>query len=329
MNHLKLYEDFRILEEIPKWFYLVFNFQGRAPGKEGYKAIINMKFENILGISDNPEVINKFMYMRNSLLVMNGESFLKLNPYVYKIDYTNHNSLVSNNFFILNRLLQNPEDKPYYYNVVQKIFSTAMEIKNFKQKELHVAKFLHDNQYNITDIVEKYIEKENGKINNVLELTNLIYKNLPQLIINYNKDYPWGTPYDIKNFDRESVYNVTYRGIVELCKVWKNEGEWIIKKDKITGIRSFEIPLHSKLYFNISMTDEKEIENFHKEKPYLSHKGLSEEEYKFILETIKKNNLEDKYEINFVEGFPNIYKEFKDVSAPKMKKIKRLKPILK
>ena len=213
--------------------------------------------------------------------------------------------------------------------ILAKVGVTKFALESLKIRDEYVLAPLHIKVYDPGVKLLINIEKENGKINNVLELTNLIYKNLPQLIINYNKDYPWGTPYDIKNFDRESVYNVTYRGIVELCKVWKNEGEWIIKKDKITGIRSFEIPLHSKLYFNISMTDEKEIENFHKEKPYLSHKGLSEEEYKFILETIKKNNLEDKYEINFVEGFPNIYKEFKDVSAPKMKKIKRLKPILK
>jgi hypothetical protein len=93
-------------------------------------------------------------------------------------------------------------------------------------------------------------------------------------------------------------YYVLQEGVLELVKSFEKEGEWIIKKDKITGKRNLKIPMKSKLYFKIDVTDEEEL----KRMKYNSYKGMSEQNLKFATDLISEYNLDNMYDIEFIQG---------------------------
>lgn len=158
MKYIKLFEDFRIIKETPKWFYLVLRIE------KAWDSLLKMEFNGLVGVADNPEIINSWFDVRDTLLVMKGDEFLKLNSNVHKINYDNPNSLVSNNFKLLNRLLQNSEDRKDFYDVIQKIFSRTFEIKSKDEKIIKIIRFLNYCLYEIENIIEKYVVS--GKIIN-------------------------------------------------------------------------------------------------------------------------------------------------------------------
>ena len=160
MKHIQLFEDFRILKDTPKWFYLVLRIS------KAWESLLKMEFDGLIGISDNPNIIKNWFDIRDTLLIMRGDEFLKLNTDVFKVDYGNTNKLVSNNFQILNRLLQNKEDDIYYSNIIEKIFTKTELEKTTDKKFLIISKFLKLNRYEYASIIEDEIKNHNKKINN-------------------------------------------------------------------------------------------------------------------------------------------------------------------
>ena len=85
--------------------------------------------------------------------------------------------MVLNNFFILNRLLQN-KGSVYYYDVIQKIFSKTQLIKFRKEKYRNISDILNKNIYAYTNVLEEFVEI-GGNINNLWHFVNLVFENLP------------------------------------------------------------------------------------------------------------------------------------------------------
>jgi hypothetical protein len=310
MNHIKLFEDFKILKENPKWFYLVLRFE------KAWDSLLKMEFDGVIGVSDNPNIINSWFDIRDTLLIMNGEEFLKLNPNVHKVDYDNPNQLVSNNFKLLNRLLQNSEEREDFYDVCQKVFSNTQKIKT-SNKNYDVIQdtsyFLNHNVYKFENLVEKAV-KSGKVINNVWDFVNVLWSGFPEIIEYYNNNYSWAKKYKIKDFDKNVLYYVIQHGILNLSNTWKKEGEWIIKKDKISGKRNFKVPVKSKLYFKIDVTDPDELVRL--SKTYGSTRGLSKDNLKLATDLIDTYKLDTLYDIEFIEGHMKTFDIWKDEPIP-------------
>lgn len=308
MKHIKIFEDFRIIEKAPKWFYLVLRFE------KAWESLLKMEFNGVVGISDNPKIINSWFDVRDTLLIMDGEELLKLNPHIHKIDYKNPNQLVSNNFYLVNRLLQNKD--LYIYDVCQKIFSNSVRVKHKNAESHNMAHFLNENIYRLDDYVENYIN--DGKvIKNLWDFTNIIWDALPEVIVYYNKNYSFRSLTKLEDLgDKNVLYFVLQEGILELVKSFEKEGEWIIKKDKISNDRILNIPLKSKLYFKIDVTDEAELKRMIDVHKYSSYKGMKEENIKFITDLINDYNLDKKYDIQFIQGHMKTYDIWKDEPIP-------------
>ncbi len=310
MNHIKLFEDFKILKDKPKWFYLVLRFE------KAWDSLLKKEFDGVVGVSDNPQIINSWFDIRDTLLIMNGDEFLKLNPNVHKIDYENPNSLVSNNFKLLNRLLQNSEEREDFYDVCQKVFSHTEKIKasNKEYEAIHnTSYFLNRNVYKFANVMEKLVE--NGKtINNVWDFVNGLWNSFPKMIEYYNKNYSWGTKYKIEDFDKNVLYYVIQQGILNLANSWKKEGEWIIKKDKVTNKRNFKVPEKSKLYLKLDVSDPAELIRLNKS--YGSTRGLSKDNLKLVTDLIDTYHLDNLYDIEFIEGHMKTFDIWKDEPIP-------------
>ncbi len=310
MNHLQLFEDFRILKDTPKWFYLVLRVD------KAWDSLLKMEFDGLTGISDNPEIINYWFDVRDTLLIMKGDEFLKLNPNIHKVDYNNPNQLISNNFKLLNRLLHNAENTEHYYDVIQKILSHSERVKTNNDKYHLISKFLNLNVYKVEEIISDEINDKNTIINNVWDFVNIIWKNLPTMVQKYNKNYPWGKPYDINDFDKNAIYFIIQQGILKLSESWTNEGEWIIKKDKATNKRLLKVPSNSKLYFKINITDPKEIERMKAANKWGHHSGIEDKNLKLVTDMIESYHLDKLYDVEFIQGHMKTFDIWKDEPIP-------------
>jgi hypothetical protein len=82
----------------PKWFFLVSR-------KNHLDKIGTMELDGLSGISGSPDIINKWMDVRDVMLIMPGDKLLEMND-IHPVYYYNPDQLVSNNLEILSRLKQ-------------------------------------------------------------------------------------------------------------------------------------------------------------------------------------------------------------------------------
>lgn len=320
MNHLKLYEDFRILEDVPKYFYLVVNI------KRAWESLIKMKFVGLKGISDNPNIINSFFDVRDTLLVIDAQKVLEQNPDMFKIDYDNPHQLVSNNFEILNRLLQNKTI--YYSDIFAKLLRRHTWSPKYRQKQekyqklFDATKYLERNSYNLGELFSKY--ENDIKINNLHDLAKWILDDaLPMVEIENRNNLPYGTqPYDLNDLSYNQLYFILQENIFDLVKHWKeNEGEWIIKKDPIKQETIFKIPEGSDLYFKLAV-DTKDPEETERYKNKFGLHGLDSDTYsgqensKLIQDLIENYDLENKYNVKYIKGYMKAHDIFKQFPTP-------------
>lgn len=125
------------------------------------------------------------------------------------------------------------------------------------------------------------------------------------------------TKFSQNDFPNKNIlYFLIQEGILKLTSSWKKEGEWIIKKDKITGIRNFKVPMNSKLYFKISINDSKEIERIILSNKYGFHSGINDENLKLVTDMIENFHLNKLYDIEFIEGYMKTFDIWKDEPIP-------------
>lgn len=326
MKFLKLYEDYRILEEVPKYFYLVLNI------KRSWESLINKEFIGLKGISDNPNIINGFFDIRDTLLVMDGQKVLDLNPNMFKIDYDNPHQLVANNFYIINRIKQN--DSRRYHDVFKTIFDTYSY--DYKKDSEHREKYpdlyktvqyLKRKDYSLGELFEQEEKDKNIMINNVNDFVNWLYhEGIPKMKIETSTNVPYGTePYDPKKITKKLLYFIIQEGLKNSTKYWKaNEGEWLIKKDKIKQERVFKIPEESKIYFKLGVDwDDEEDAKRYKNK--YTTAGLDSDSHwggegmELIQGLIDNHDLEKKYDVRWAKGYMKAHDIYKDFGIPKTK----------
>ncbi len=90
----------------PKYFYVVGHLKDFAQSlSRGY-------FEGLTGVSDTPDILNEFLWLRSTALAMPVEELLEINdsPLVCQIDYDDPEALAADNMRMFGRLFnQDPE----------------------------------------------------------------------------------------------------------------------------------------------------------------------------------------------------------------------------
>lgn len=305
----------------PTTFYLVLRYE-RA--KEG---LVKHQFNGLSGISDNDEIIPKFLDVRDLLLVMDGQKVLEKNPSLSKVEYNNPDMLVSNNFKIINRLLQNND--LYIHDVFKKIFQNFLNTKFYqdnyykrptyksekKNKEIdsklricQIGRFFDRKDFYLAEIMEKEIN--NVRINNVNDFVNWIYNNLKNLEVETDRNVPYGTPpMDVNTITKDDIKFIVLEGLKFLGNVWVHEGEWIVNPNKLNNTKVFNIPYGSKLYFNLRIKDTSNLSDKDKWK----NNGLPHDKLPEVQQWIKDNELDKYYEIHFIEGYKNVHNQIKNL----------------
>ena len=89
----------------PKFFYVVGHPEDLLP------ALARGSFEGLTGVSDTPDILNEFLWLRSCAVAMPSESLLEVNdsPILCQIDYDDPDGLAAENMMLFGRLYNNPE----------------------------------------------------------------------------------------------------------------------------------------------------------------------------------------------------------------------------
>jgi len=178
-----------------------------------------MKFNNIYGISDSIEIINSWLDIRNVLLVMPASKIIEQKR-TFKVDYYNPDQIVSKNFFLLRRLMDNINDKPQssqfdknqiikfdIYKSLETIFNKSVKKGSMGSKKISknfgswktptrnkvyytYTAFFEKEGSNLANEISKYIVNEKKEINSVrdlIKITKFVLSNKNREILGHKK----------------------------------------------------------------------------------------------------------------------------------------------
>jgi hypothetical protein len=261
MKYIKLFESFTITTR--KKFYFCFDIKPHIIPQLAEGKLIGLK-----GVSDNKNNVEQWFIHKDTMLVMNQDEVLKLNPHLEQLDYLNPDYMLSNGMNALFRVYQSGKDDTR--DVMQKIGNNFERLMKTHQKNQPFADDLSSFiGYYGSLFAELGQDKE---INSLKDFQDFFYLLLSEL-------YPKKS-YDIKKISHmltREVCDELAEKIIKLCGyTFMNEHEWI------TNGYDFIIPQNSQLFIS------RNASNFKKYNADLNQAGVF-----------------DKYKIHFV-SFPDI-----------------------
>jgi len=220
MKYLNTYSEINeynlSTENYDKYYYLVLKFN-----EETIKNLLSGELKNLIGISDNINIINGYFDIRDILLVMKKESVQTLNE-IEKVRYDDLVYLTKDNMKVLRRLYQVDDDYStgsLLYQGIRKTEYFENYKKNIDNNLLKLYRQINGQMYDLfRELDERDIHKIGDlKIKNYQELLD---KSLQIL----NKEKP--------KYKRDELDIMFQFIILAFASVFKNEGEILIKNNR-------------------------------------------------------------------------------------------------
>jgi hypothetical protein len=189
--------------------------------EETIKNLLSGELKNLIGISDNINIINGYFDIRDILLVMKKESVQTLNE-IEKVRYDDLVYLTKDNMKVLRRLYQVDDDYStgsLLYQGIRKTEYFENYKKNIDNNLLKLYRQINGQMYDLfRELDERDIHKIGDlKIKNYQELLD---KSLQIL----NKEKP--------KYKRDELDIMFQFIILAFASVFKNEGEILIKNNR-------------------------------------------------------------------------------------------------
>ncbi|RLA38978.1 MAG: hypothetical protein DRR06_19870 [Gammaproteobacteria bacterium] len=220
-------------KDIPKAFRVVFDIK-----KDGAVESLNkMVISGIKGISDSGEIIYEFLGVGlDAMLVMNGQKLVDTNK-LSRVMYNNPHYMLSKNLEASKRLFNRNDDKSNaatWHRLFEYIFKRFLKDDLVSSYDLQASTIVQSLSW--TDAAS------NTKINTVKDAARMMKVATKQLIKKKTtwKNYDWLS--FIIDLPDSKLQKYIYDGLLDMGKVYKVEGEWLIKNKKLV------IPKGSILY---------------------------------------------------------------------------------
>lgn len=274
ITKFKTFYEYKLTDEnYNKYYYLVLRFNDNT-----FESLCDEKFEDLKGISDNPNIINSFFDIRDVLLIMDKKNSDELNKLI-KVDYDDVEKLTKDNFKIMKRITNDSDDysihsiiyqgfrKHTYYKYTKNLIVGDKLNKLLKKIDTEeykkVFKYIDKNTHYIFDSIKNTITFD--------DFTYNVYNSLDKL------DYKY-SPIIVKNILEYII--LTY------ALLFKKEGEIIVDS------KYYHIPKNSTILIKKQHPD-----------------SYSFDEHKVILDKYF-NNLKEKYNIKEIEYKKDINNQY-------------------
>lgn len=213
-----LTEESYTLNDIPKYFYVVFDL------KDVFKDLLTGKIPGLKGISSSGEIEFQFLNVaRDAMLIMDSKELLKLNK-VTRIMYDNPMYLVSKDMEALYRIFNMRRDK----NGRSRVLGNLLEYMELILKRGNVVKepaLAHDMRYyGITNYGYEW-SGELKKVNGLKDLAKFLERKL-------GKEFPRKESERRKEgytLSYNDYYKLIFEALLEIGRVYGSESEWVIK----------------------------------------------------------------------------------------------------
>jgi hypothetical protein len=228
-------------DDTNKYYFLAFDIDKYG----SFISLMKNEISPITGISDSEHIINNFLEIRNSLLVMPKEKTKELN-WLKKIDYYDEDELCEDNMKLLRRIYDVSDDVDSYPNpyLIRQILTRIN--KNVKNKKY--------NSHIVKTMAKRIFKSE--KLSKILKaITHIKFPNNSLEFDSFDdlSDKLYNDLLRLEEYDQSDFEYVLKFAIFNLTDVFSVEGE-VLVTDKI-----LRIPEKSYLIIKGSRIDDEKL----------------------------------------------------------------------
>jgi len=232
----------------PRYFYVV----GGLDSPDFTKSLIRGYFEGLTGVSDTPEILNEFLWLKGAALAMPTDDLLAINEYplLCSVAYDDADTLAADNLKTFGRLFNNAEqDETNFKQRIQKLQSDLVEALRLYETQAEYSypantELAHQARYLSTslahhgipayEIAEKMAAHE-GYIDSVRDLATVLWD------VIFIRTYRGHTSaratlsdrFDPVVFTLTDMEKVVRRALEIAASMYSNEGEWIVQQSRM------------------------------------------------------------------------------------------------
>jgi 8-oxo-dGTP diphosphatase len=232
----------------PRYFYVV----GDLGNPDFAKSLIRGYFEGLTGVSDTPEILNEFLWLKGAALAMPTDDLLAINEYplLCSVAYDDADTLAADNLKTFGRLFNNAEQNEgnfqqrilklrTYITEALQLYSQQAEYSYPPNNELasqagYLSRSLAHGGIPSSEIAEKMAAHE-GYIDSVGDLAAVLWDT------GFMRTYRGYTSaratlsdrFDPVVFTLTDMEKVVRRALEIAASIYSNEGEWIVQQDRM------------------------------------------------------------------------------------------------
>jgi 8-oxo-dGTP pyrophosphatase MutT (NUDIX family) len=239
----------------PKYFYVVGQLAEFAP------ALVRGYFEGLTGVSDTPEILNEFLWLRGTALAMPAEALLDINesPLVCQIDYDDPDALAANNLQVFGRLFNNEGDIQQSLVKLRDKLGNALELQeiergfNKRDYDQSVETLMPGNLKYKMDYgglpsyqIKRGLESgELAPIESAEDLARLFWDEIfavswggktqsaREIVEEMRDSKQPGRRNDMDEYDFEDFLEAVKRALIIGAAYYSDEGEWLIQQPRV------------------------------------------------------------------------------------------------